>query len=228
MFRNILNFVKVLFLPVVFLLGQMCILVLFMLFFLIKNPGIDLNNDLSTKLLSDYINDNTLLISIFQCLIFLPIFYLTYKKYLVDKTESSVKSVVLIAVISFLASLILNFVIIGLKNFIGIEMTNNSITFSIIVATGIVGPILEEFLFRGIVYNKFLKVFKENTAFYLSILVFAIFHTGGLFQILFAAIIGYFLTYIYRKHHDIKISIIAHIIVNITSLVMSPLILMIF
>lgn len=228
MLINIWNFIKILFLPILFLLGQMCILVLFMIFFIIQNPGIDLNNDLSTKLLSEYINDSTLVISFLQFLIFLPIFYLMYKKYCVNKIDYSFKSVVLIAVISFLISVVLNFIIIGLKILFGIKMTSSPVTFVVIVATGIVGPILEEFLFRGIVYNKFLKIFKEKTAFYLSILVFAIFHTGGIFQILFAAIIGYFLTYIYRKYHDIKLSIMAHIIVNITSVVMSPFILMIF
>lgn len=228
MLINIWNFIKILFLPILFLLGQMCILVLFMIFFIIQNPGIDLNNDLSTKLLSEYINDSTLVISFLQFLIFLPIFYLMYKKYCVNKIDYSFKSVVLIAVISFLISVVLNFIIIGLKILFGIKMTSSPVTFVVIVATGIVGPILEEFLFRGIVYNKFLKIFKEKTAFYLSILVFAIFHTGGIFQILFAAIIGYFLTYIYRKYHDIKLSMMAHIIVNITSVVMSPFILMIF
>lgn len=228
MFNNIWNFIKIIFHPILFLLGQMCILVLFMIFFIIQNPGIDLNNDLSTKLLTEYINDSTLVISFLQFLIFLPIFYLIYKKYCVNKIDYSFKSVVLISVISFLISVVLNFIIIGLKILFGIKMTSSPVTFVVIVATGIIGPILEEFLFRGIVYNKFLKIFKENTAFYLSILVFAIFHTGGIFQILFAAIIGYFLTYIYRKYHDIRLSIIAHIIVNITSVVISPFILMIF
>lgn len=228
MLSNIWNFIKVILLPIFFLLGQMLIIGLFMIFFLINNPGIDLNNDLSTKLLLEYINNNTLIISLLQCLIFLPIFYLIYKKYRINKINYSCKSVVLIAVISFFISVALNFIIISLKTFIGIKMNSSSITLAVIVATGIVGPVLEEFLFRGIIYNKFLKIFKEKIAFYLAILVFAIFHTGGIFQILFAAIIGYFLTYIYRKYHDIKLSIIVHVIVNITSVVVSPFILMIF
>lgn len=228
MLSNVWKFIKVLFFPILFLLGQMCILFLFMMLFIIKNPGIDLNNDISSNILSEYINDNTLAISLLQCLIFLPTFYFIYKKYQVEKTEYSFKPISLIAIMSFLISIILNFIIIGLKDFFGVKMINSPITFTVIVVTGIVGPLLEEFLFRGIVYSKFLRFFKERTAFYLSILVFAFFHTGGIFQILFAAIIGYFLMHIYRKYHNIRLSIMAHIIVNITSIVMSSLILIIF
>jgi len=228
MISKVLKIIMTLLWPIIFLVGQFIISGSFMLFYMINNSNINWEDESSNSILLEYMNNQTLLILFIECVIFIPIFYFVYKKYCKDKIKCSIKSIFMISLISFMLSSVLNFIIIGVKYLFNIEFIDSSITFTTILATGFIGPILEEYLFRGIVYGKFLNIFKDNVAFYLSIVVFAIFHTGGIFQILFASVIGYYLTYIYRKYHDIKISIMAHIIVNTTSILISPAILLLF
>ena len=227
MVSKIWKFVKIIFWPILFLIGQLFICYLLMMFYMFKHPEFNLDDPNSNSILLEFINSQSLLIVLLECITLIPIFYLIYKKYRMDRVDCSVKLLLRISFISFLLSGILNIIIITIKNFMAIEL-NSSVTFSIIIATGIIGPILEELLFRGIVYGGFLHIFKEKIAFYLSILVFAISHVGDLSQVLFAIIIGYYLTYLYNKYHDIRISMIAHIIVNITSILITPIILLLF
>lgn len=221
MLSKFIDVIKILLYPILFNISQVFIIVLFV----ILNSSVDINN---SEALINYINKNTLFILLIQSMIFIPIFYLVYKKYLMDKLEISIYTITKIIMVSILLSIGLNFLIIGLKSFFNIEMVDSSITFTVIFGTGILGPIIEELLFRGIVYGKFRNIFKDSVAFFLSIFIFAIFHTGGIFQVLFAFLIGYYLTYVYRKYHDIRLSMVAHIAVNMTSILISPLLLALF
>lgn len=216
--------IKTLFWPLLFFIGQFIIMGLFMMLYILKNP----TSSLDDSSLIQYINNHTILIMLIECIGFIPIFYMKYKKYNCKKENVSIQSIGKIIIMSFILSSCLNFIIILFKHYMSINISNSIINFTTILSTGIIGPIIEELLFRGIVYEKFTNIFKEKQAFYLSALVFAFFHIGGIFQIIFAFIIGCFLTYIYSKYHDIKISMIAHVIVNITSILISPMILLLF
>lgn len=213
-----LNFIKVLIWPFLFFIGQIFICGLFMKIYLLQNPGADNSS------VVQFINNQALFI---DCIVFIPIFYSVYKKYRITKNSYSTKEILIISLLSFLISSSLNFIIITFKSYFDIDMVS-SITLRIIITTGIIGPIIEELLFRGIVYGKMLNFFKEKSAFYLSILVFAFFHTGGISQILFALITGCYFTYLYRKYGNIKLSMLAHIIINVTSILVSPFILSLF
>lgn len=229
MISKIKEIIKTLFWPILFGIGQFFICGLLMLVYMLRHPEINFDDSSSNSILIKHINDQTLLIVVLECIVFIPIFHSIYKKYQMNKVSCTISSLLKMSFISFLLSSVLNFIIIVIKHFIGMKFSDSSITITTILATGIVGPVLEEFIFRGIVYGKFLHIFKEKTAFYLSILVFAFFHiTGGIFQIFFAAIIGYFLTFIYKKYHDIRLSIMAHIIVNVISILLSPFVLLLF
>ena len=213
---------KVLIYPIIFFIGQFLIMLLFSLIFLLMNPNLDLS---TTNLFNNFINDNTIFILILECLIFFPLFYFKYSKYDVVKEKYNIYNILLIFLISSLLSLILNFIILFLKKSIGIDLISSDVNFILILSTGFLGPILEEFLFRGIVYNELLKTFNIKKSLLLSSIIFAIFHTGGIFQIVFAFIIGLYLAFIYRKYGDLKFSMFAHIIVNMTSILGVPLLL---
>lgn len=228
MILKVKEVIKTLFWPVLFGIGQIFICGLFTLIYMLQHSELDFNDSNSYSLLNEYINRYTLLIVVLECVIFIPIFYSVYKKYQMNRISCNLKSICKIFLIAFVLSIMLNAIIIAIKNYMNFDISNSSITFTTIVATGIIGPILEEFLFRGIVYRRFTFIFKEKTAFNLSVMIFALFHTGGIFQILFAAIIGYFLTLVYQKYHDLRISMMAHVVVNITSILFSPIILLLF
>ena len=96
--------------------------------------------------------------------------------------------------------------------------------FYTIIPTGIIGPILEEYIFRGIIFNK-LKTFKTTkAAIIITTIIFSIMHFE-LSQIMYTLVVGFYLTYIYFKTNNINVPIIAHITINTTTILLLPLIL---
>lgn len=228
MVSKIKEIFKTLLFVILFVVGQYLIMFLFMLFYMIMNSTTNINDLNYIDSVTNWINKNSLLILLVQCIIFIPLFYKKYIKYKCNSINFNFKEILLFSFGGFSLSCILNLIIIWLKSIMNIKMISNPITFTVIIGTGIIGPMLEELLFRGIVYEKFIKIFNHRLAFFLSVFIFAILHTGGIFQILFAFIIGCYLTYIYSRYHDIKLAIIVHIVVNMTSILVSPLILNLF
>ena len=81
----------------------------------------------------------------------------------------------------------------------------------------IIGPILEELVFRYLIYNNLNKFNKKNTSIILSSLIFALVHNGFI-NIVYSFIIGTILTIIYSKNKNIKEVIILHMVANLMSL----------
>lgn len=81
----------------------------------------------------------------------------------------------------------------------------------------IIGPILEELVFRYLIYNNLNKFNNKNTSIILSSLIFALVHNGFI-NIVYAFIIGTILTIIYSKNKNIKEVIILHMVANLMSL----------
>lgn len=81
----------------------------------------------------------------------------------------------------------------------------------------IIGPILEELIFRYLIYNNLNKFNKKNTSIILSSIIFALVHNGFI-NIVYAFIIGTILTIIYSKNKNIKEVIILHMVANFMSL----------
>ena len=81
----------------------------------------------------------------------------------------------------------------------------------------IIGPILEELIFRYLIYNNLNKFNNKNTSIILSSLIFALVHNSFI-NIVYAFIIGTILTIIYSKNKNIKEVIILHMVANLMSL----------
>ncbi len=97
------------------------------------------------------------------------------------------------------------------------DMNNDASNINIylaIISSGIVGPILEEILFRYVFLNKLRKFFTTRNAILLSSLVFALLH-GDIVTMLYAFIMGFVFAYVYVKYNNIKISILCHISSNV-------------
>ncbi len=89
-----------------------------------------------------------------------------------------------------------------------------------ILGLGILAPILEELLFRGVIYTR-LKVFtSQMKAALLSALLFGVFH-GNLVQTVYAFVCGMLLAWVYDKYNSIAAPIFAHICLNITSVLLT-------
>ena len=92
-----------------------------------------------------------------------------------------------------------------------------------IISTGVIGPILEEYIFRGMVFNE-LKTFNtKKIALILTTVLFALMHTE-ISQLIYALIVGTYLIYLYTKTNDIKVSIMAHIAINTSTIIFLPFI----
>ena len=82
-----------------------------------------------------------------------------------------------------------------------------------ILAIAIVGPILEELLFRGAITKALLQKFSPGKAIFISALIFGIFHINPV-QILPAFLIGLLLGWIYYKTASLIPCILMHILNN--------------
>mgnify|MGYP005772433927 FL=1 len=82
-----------------------------------------------------------------------------------------------------------------------------------ILSSGIIGPILEEILFRYVFLNRLRNFFTTRNAILLSSLVFALLH-GDIITMIYAFIMGFIFAYVYVKYDNIKVSIMCHISAN--------------
>jgi membrane protease YdiL (CAAX protease family) len=107
----------------------------------------------------------------------------------------------------------------SISTFLGIEI--NDATAQLIVDTPvwlifilavIIGPIVEEFIFRKLMIDK-LSIFRDKTAIIVSAVAFGLFH-GNIFQFFYAAFLGLLLGYLYCRSGKITYTIVFHSIVN--------------
>ena len=82
-----------------------------------------------------------------------------------------------------------------------------------ILAIAIVGPILEEILFRGAITSELLKAYSPKKAIFFSALIFGIFHINPA-QILIAFLLGLLLAWLFYRTRSLIPGILIHILNN--------------
>lgn len=241
---NILNYIKNIFKtliwPIIFIVGQFLLVIIFGLIFnATKFNDIKLANEtkenseltiifneyLKTEQyqndLQNYISDNALIITIITFIIFGFIFYKIYQKYHNTYNQKfGIKSIGFLIILGIALNLSYNLIMGGLNSIV--HFTNNYDTINIsvalyIICTGILGPILEEFLFRGIVFNKLKAFNKQMKAILITTITFAIFHSNPI-QMLYAFCLGFILIYVYEKYKNLVAPILVHIASNIMNI----------
>ena len=101
-----------------------------------------------------------------------------------------------------------------------LDSMSNLPVFWTIVFVGIVGPIMEELVFRGLVIAK-LRHNGEGACVFTSALTFALFH-GNLSQMLYAFALGAIFAFITVKTGRLRYSMALHISVNVMGMVVVP------
>ena len=232
------KFLKVLIWPIVFAIGQFFIQYIFIYAFNLneikklkilypKYTNLEINKLLNKLIktseynnrLTDYINSKTLLIIIIIFIIMLPILYKGFKKY---KTKNKIKlnNILIVVLLGISICLIYNISIFNLNNIFNFTNQFKLSELPIyvqIISSGIVGPILEELTFRGIVYNKLKEFNKPMKSIILSTLIFSLMHTN-IVNMIYAFVISFFLIYVYEKYKTIKAPILLHMSANITTI----------
>lgn len=89
-----------------------------------------------------------------------------------------------------------------------------------IITVGILGPICEELVFRGLMFHRMCQYIKPEAAVVLSALIFGIYH-GNIVQGVYAFILGVIIAVCYRRFGTIWAPIGIHVAANITSVCMT-------
>lgn len=236
--KNSLNYLKKLFKvliwPIIFTIGSFFISYIFVAIFNSNEQGNLTNKEFLEYIktieyqnrLNDYINSNALIIAIITTLIFIPILCKVYKKYK-KQNNFNLKDIMLPISLGITISLIYNITVFNLNNIF--HFTNNYEITSIpiiieIICSGIIGPILEELVFRGIVYNKLKEFNKPMTAMILTSIIFGLIH-NNIVNAIYAFGVSFIFIYLYEKHKTLKSPILMHMTLNITIIFMLRLIL---
>lgn len=82
-----------------------------------------------------------------------------------------------------------------------------------IIIVGIFAPIIEEYIFRGLLYKK-IGAYGSKTYILTSALIFALFHSN-IYQFLYAFLLGIIFSFVTYKTGTIKYSTILHLTVNL-------------
>lgn len=91
-----------------------------------------------------------------------------------------------------------------------------------LLGIGIIVPLAEELLFRGVVYKRF----RENAGFKSAAIFTALFFSmthASLPQMIYTFVLAMFLSYVYEKYGSFKAPALLHMCVNIVSLVCTKL-----
>lgn len=107
-----------------------------------------------------------------------------------------------------------------MPNWLESTFTNMEGTWLGILAIAIIGPILEEMLFRGAITSVLLKTYTPKKAIIYSALIFGIFHINPA-QILTAFLLGLLLAWLFYKTHSLIPGILIHILNNSLSVYFS-------
>lgn len=92
------------------------------------------------------------------------------------------------------------------------ELIGNSNPWMLTLFVVIIGPVIEEVIFRKILIDRTVK-FGEKNAVILSAIMFGLFHMN-LFQFFYATALGFVFGYIYAKSRRLRYTIILHMIIN--------------
>lgn len=188
-------------------------------------------NNLDINKLSDLFNNNNNAVSIVSLIskIFtLIIFVILYSKSIFkSKSRFNFKPQILLY---YIPPIILGIVSNYLVNIIKIvyndkeyirsqTIINSQPILMIVITTILISPLLEEIVFRGVLFEEIRNNIDSKYAIIISAILFAIIH-GNITQGIYALIVGLYLGYLKSKFDNIIIPITVHILMNIVALVM--------
>lgn len=133
------------------------------------------------------------------------------------------------AVYPFLLGVVINVLISSLMVIIGIynmfsndtqnQLLRGAMVFQIL-GPGIVNPIAEELVFRGLTYSRMKQLMPRMSAVFLNGFLFAAYH-GNPIQMIYALPMGLILIWLYEKENSIILPIMFHIGANMTTILLS-------
>lgn len=89
-----------------------------------------------------------------------------------------------------------------------------------IVGTGLIIPLTEELIFRGLIFKRVRRYSKFGAAAAVSTLVFALFH-GNMVQASYAIFLGYLLAYVTECYGNLAAPVVLHCTANLVSILIT-------
>lgn len=204
------KYLKLLLYPILLLVVQFLVIFIFTLIFN-STTTLEVNTLEYNQELSIFLNNYKLLITLITAGILLP---LIIKK--IDKPNSKPKNILSLIIIGISFALLFNLLLFSLNKLFNFTNLFDDSGVNIIVSlicAGIIGPILEELIFRGIVYNRLKEITNIKKSKIITGLMFGIFH-GNIIQFIYAFLFNIVLTKSYDKDNNILNPIIIHVSAN--------------
>ncbi len=169
--------------------------------------------------ISDLIVKNRLYMAIILGLIFIPLLVIAYKKYNIKSQKIDIKMYLYIVILNT----IYNFLAFNLNKYFMHSNLYDVVDFKYsLISTVLIGPIIEEVMFRGIMYNELKKRYSVNKSILITTLIFSLMHLN-IIQVIYAFILGYILNRIYEKNKNMTNIITLHMLSNFTATIVSAL-----
>lgn len=222
-YGGIMNKIKKIFSSLLYILLVLLInfglIVLFTVFFN-QGTSLKINSSEYVETLSGFLINNQLIMVLLSCLLCCAFLLPNLKKQKGIFNTRGLNKIGYLILIGADISLIWN---IALYDF-GLLSVPKLPTITVLLATAILGPILEELLFRGVIHYKLQSVFSKRVTLILVSLLFAFYHMNvlqGLYAFLFSLVI----TIMYQKYKNLLVPIIVHCVGNLASAIILPIVL---
>ncbi len=101
---------------------------------------------------------------------------------------------------------------------------NGSQTYLIFLYTMLFAPIIEEIVFRGVIYEKLRRSFSIKWVIVIQAICFGIFH-GNIVQAVYAFILGLALGYVRSQRNSLREVMFLHIVINVAGIFVAPVML---
>lgn len=141
--------------------------------------------------------------------------------------EKKLTSYMVLGALAFLSALGLNvlFYLLGItESSQSFENTANAQFgvnfFAGLILYGILSPLEEEAVFRGLMYNRMKRCFNIPIALIVSSLLFGCYH-GNFVQALYGTLLGLLIAYTYEKYHSFAAPVLFHAVANISIFTMT-------
>ena len=215
--------------PLIFwAVNQFAVGFLFQLYFLFDMTNKGRENSITTQSLTEFTSENIVLILLITSVINILFFTFMLKRNNklnigLNRKESKIPYVVSLTVMG-ISFFMLSSGIIDMFDLTKYSDSYDTIISSLssggiilnIIAVGIIAPISEELMIRGVIYNNLKKYIKPSAAILVQALLFGMMHMN-IIQSTYAVVAGLILGYIYEKSNSLLVSSIFHISFNISN-----------
>ena len=179
-----------------------------------------------TSQLMDAVAENTMLLTLIGAVIALPVIYFVFYDKKEGKCEKK-SAYIWVVLLGMGACVVLN-MLISISGLPNLSPTYQELSkliytgnfFLELLTAGIVVPVLEELVFRGIIFKRLSAIVKLPWAIIISSVIFGIVH-GNLVQFVYATLLGAVMCFVYIRCKTILAPILLHMTANTISVLLS-------